>query len=152
MLEYLLHVLGWWLLSIVKFLFVPFAMILKPNSGEHWSWLETVIVSATGASIGIFIFYKFGDFIFNWLAKHLKTKKKIFTKRNRGFVRIKQKWGVKGLMVICALISVPVSSVLAAKLFRHDNTAMPRLVLAFWIWAVALSSLAVGMKKIGLSF
>jgi hypothetical protein len=152
MIEYLLHVIGWWLLSIVKFLFVPFAMILKPDVGEDWNWLETVIISATGASIGIWIFYKFGDFIFQWISKHFKTSRKTFTKRNRSFVRIKQKWGITGLMIICALISVPVSAMLAAKLFRHDNTAMARLVLAFWIWSVALSSIALGMKKIGLSF
>lgn len=91
MIEYLLHVIGWWLLSIVKFLFVPFAMILKPDVGEDWNWLETVIISATGASIGIWIFYKFGDFIFQWISKHFKTSRKTFTKRNRSFVRIKQK-------------------------------------------------------------
>ncbi len=152
MIEYLFAVLGWWLFSIVKFLFVPFGMMLKPDVGESWTWLETIIVSGTGASVGIFIFYKFGDYIFNWIAHHLKTKKKIFTKRNRGFIKIKQKWGISGLMAICAIISVPVSAVLAAKLFRHDNTALPKLILAFWIWAVALSSVALGMKKIGLSF
>jgi len=57
-----------------------------------------------------------------------------------------------GLVAISAIISVPVSSILAAKLFRHDNTALPKLILGFWIWAVALSSVALGMKKIGLSF
>lgn len=150
--EYLAGIIGWWLLSIVKFLFVPFGMLLKPDVGQEWNWIETIIVSGTGASLGVFIFYKFGDYIFNWIAHHLKTKKKIFTKRNRSFIRIKHKWGMLGLVAISAIISVPVSSILAAKLFRHDNTALPKLILGFWIWAVALSSVALGMKKIGLSF
>lgn len=152
MLEYLFHVLGWWLLSIVKFIFVPFGMLLKPDIGEEWSWIETIVVSGSGASVGLFIFFKFGDFIFNWISHHLKTKKKIFTKRNRSFIRLKQKWGFTGLMLIAPLISVPISAVVTAKLYRHSNTALPRLVVGFWLWAITLSSLAFGMKKIGLSF
>lgn len=150
--EYFFHAFVWWLVSVVKFLFVPFGMILKPDVGEQWSWMETIIISATGASFGVFVFFKFGDYIFNWLAHHLKTKRKIFTKRNRSFVRMKQRWGLIGLVLIAPLISVPVAAVITAKLYRHSNTALPKLILAFWAWAVILSSAAYGMKKIGLSF
>lgn len=152
MLDYFLKIVGWWLLTIVKFLFVPFGMLLKPAVGEEWSLVEVIFITSSGAALGVFIFFHFGDFIFNWLAHHLKTKKKIFNRRNRWFVRIKNRWGINGLMLIAGLISVPIASVLAAKLYRHNPNALPKMIIAFFLWSIALSSVAFGMKKIGLSF
>lgn len=150
--EYFFRILGWWMLTIVKFLFVPFGMLLKPESGEEWNLLEVILISSTGAALGVFIFFHFGEIIFGWLAHHLNTKKNIFNRRNRWIVRIKQRWGLKGLMLISGLISVPIASVIGAKLYRHNSTALPKLIIAFFCWSVVLSSLAFGMKKIGLSF
>lgn len=150
--DYFIKVLGWWLFSIVKFLFVPFGMTLKPDAGEDWSFLEVVTISSTGAALGVFIFFHFGEFIFSWLAHHFNTKRKIFNRRNRWFIRIKKRWGINGLMLISVLISVPIASVLAAKLYRHNPNALPKMIFAFFLWSIALSSIAFGMKKIGLSF
>lgn len=152
MIQYLLHAIGWALLSIVKFLIVPFAMILKPDIGESWNWIETIIITASGASVGVYVFYHFGNYIFSWFDKKFSSQRKKITKKNRFFVRLKQKRGLKGLMLISGLISVPLAAVLAARLFRHDNTVLAKIVLAFWIWAIALSSIAWMMKKTGLSF
>ncbi len=152
MLQYFLRVIGWWLLSMVKFLLVPFGMILKPDVGEHWSWAETILISSTGAALGVFIFFHFGEFIFSWLAHHLQRKKRVFTKRNRMFVRLKWRWGIMGLLVISGLISVPIAAVVGAKFYRHDSTALPKLIIAFLCWSVFLSSLAVGMKQMGIAF
>ncbi|MFM7233688.1 MAG: hypothetical protein ACKOZM_03800 [Flavobacteriales bacterium] len=150
--EYFLKVTGWWLLAIVKFLFVPFAMTLKPATGEHWSLFEVIAISSTGAALGVYIFFHSGELIFNWLAHHFNTKRKIFNKRNRLFIRIKQRWGIEGLMLISGLISVPIASVVAAKLYRHNPSALPKMIIAFFCWSVVLSTIAFGMKKIGLSF
>lgn len=150
--DYFLKVLGWWLFAIVKFLFVPFGMTLKPDAGEHWSFIEVVTISSTGAALGVFIFFHFGEFIFNWLGHHFNTKRKIFNGRNRWFIRIKKRWGINGLMLISVLISVPIASVLAAKLYRHNPNTLPKMIFGFFLWSIALSSIAFGMKKIGLSF
>lgn len=150
--DYFFKIAGWWLLTIVKFLFVPFGMMLKPAVGEEWSLFEVIMVTSTGAALGVFIFFHFGEFIFNWLAHHFNAKRKIFNRRNRWFIRIKKRWGINGLMLIAGLISVPIASVLAAKLYRHNPNALPKMIIAFFLWSVALSSLAFGMKKIGLSF
>ncbi len=148
MIAYFLKVIGWWLLTIVKFLLVPFGMLLKPQVGEHWSLLEVIGITSTGAALGVFIFYHFGEIIF----KRFSAKRKIFNRRNRWFIRVKQRWGFKGLMLISGLISVPIASMLAAKLYRHNPNALPKLIAAFFLWSIALSTLAYGMKKIGLSF
>jgi len=152
MLDYFLKIVGWWLLTIVKFLFVPFGMTLKPAVGEHWSLVEVILVTSTGAALGVFIFFHFGEFIFNWLAHHFNTKRKVFNKRNRWFIRLKKRYGINGLMLIAGLISVPIASVVAAKLYRHNPNALPKMIIAFFFWSVVLSTLAYGMKKIGLSF
>ena len=152
MLEYFLKIVGWWLLTIVKFLFVPFGMMLKPQVGEAWSLVEVILVTSTGAALGVFVFFHFGEFIFNWIGHHLKPSRKIFTKRNRWFIRLKWRYGINGLMAIAGLISVPIASVVAAKLYRHNPNALPKMIIAFFIWSVVLSSLAFGMKKIGLTF
>jgi|JI10StandDraft_1071094.scaffolds.fasta_scaffold413017_2 uncharacterized membrane protein YdjX (TVP38/TMEM64 family) len=152
MLEYAFKVFGWWMLSVVKFLFVPFGMILKPDSGETWSWLEAILVSSTGAALGVFIFFHFGEYIFSWLAHHFNSKRKIFNRRNRWFIRVKKRWGLNGLLLISGLISVPIASVVGAKLYRHNSTALPKLIIAFFCWSIVLSSAAYGMKMIGLSF
>src|SRR5690606_32676777 len=89
MLHYLLKIFGWWLLSIVKFLVVPFAMILKPDIGEHWNWLETVIITGSGASMGVYIFYHFGDYIFKWIsARFSSNNKTTYPKQYKKFIRI----------------------------------------------------------------
>jgi len=152
MLEYLLRVVGWWMLAIVKFLFVPFGMLLKPDVGEHWTWIEVIMVSSTGAALGVFIFFHFGEIIFNWFAHHFNTKRRVFTRRNRWFIRVKKRWGLNGLLMISGLISVPIAAMLGAKLYRHNSTALPKLIIAFFCWSVALSSAAYGMKMIGISF
>ena len=152
MLEYFLKIVGWWLLTIVKFLFVPFGMMLKPQVGEAWSLVEVILVTSTGAALGVFVFFHFGEFIFNWISHHFKSSRKIFTKRNRWFIRLKWRYGINGLMAIAGLISVPIASVVAAKLYRHNPNALPKMIIAFFIWSVVLSSLAFGIKKIGLTF
>jgi hypothetical protein len=150
--HYLLKVFGWWMLTIVKFLFVPFTMILKPDVGEQWSWMETILVTSTGAALGVFIFFHFGEIIFSWLAHHFNAKKQIFNRRNRWFIRVKKRWGLNGLLLIAGLISVPIASVVGAKLYRHNSTALPKLIIAFFCWSVVLSSAAYGLKAAGISF
>lgn len=150
--EYALRVFGWWMLTIVKFLLVPFGMILKPEVGEDWTLIEVILISSTGAALGSFIFFHFGEIIFTWLAHHFNRKRRIFTRRNRWFIRVKKRWGLNGLLLISGLISVPIASVIGAKLYRHNETALPKLIIAFFCWSVILSTMAYGMKHIGFSF
>lgn len=144
MLAYFVKVLGWWLASIVKFLFTPFVMITNPGS-EHWSFIEIILITSSGAALGVFLFYHFGE----WILKHWpfgKGKKKIFTPTRRRIISLKNKMGIKGLMLVCGLISVPVSAMLCARYFKHDPTAMAKLILGFCLWSVVLTSLAYAIR------
>ncbi len=148
---YFFKILGWYGMVLLKFLFTPFLMILNPGGHETWTWAETILIVSTGAALWAFVFFHFGEFIFNWLSHHLNSKRRIFTRRNRWFVRIKKRWGLKGLLLISGVISVPIASVLCAKLYRHNSTALPKLIIAFFAWTVVLTSIAFGMKMIGKS-
>ncbi|MFN0032659.1 MAG: hypothetical protein ACKVOR_10915 [Flavobacteriales bacterium] len=118
---------------------------------EHWSYLETLGIVSSGAALWAFIFFHFGEYIFGWLATHFGTKRRKFTRRNRWFVRVKRRWGLKGLLLISGLISVPIASVICAKLYRHNSTALPKLIIAFFVWTVVLTSAAYGMKILGMN-
>ncbi len=150
MVSYLLMALGWWGMTLIKFVLTPFFMIFNPGGDEHWSWLETIAIVSSGAAMWAFVFFHFGEYIFSWIAKHFQKNKKVFGRRSRWFIKIKQKWGLKGLLVISGLLSVPIASVLCAKLYHHNNTALPKLIIAFFVWTVFLTSLAWGMNQIGL--
>ncbi len=148
MLEYFSKVFGWWLLSILKFVIAPFAMILNPGGKEHWSFLETILICGSGAAIGTFIFFHFGEYIFNWTAHHLRRPKKVFTRINRRIIKIKWRYGFRGLVFFSVIISVPLASILAAKFYRHRKKVIPKLMFGFFIWSVALSILAYFFKTV----
>jgi uncharacterized membrane protein YdjX (TVP38/TMEM64 family) len=140
MLEYLLEILGWWALSIVKFIATPFIMMFQPD--DKWTFIETVLISSSGAALGTFIFYHFGEIMFNWWAHHFPKKRKKMTRINRWIVKMKLKYGIKGILMIAGLISVPISAMVVARLYRHNPNSLPKLIIAFFVWSISLTSLA----------
>ncbi|MFI5220013.1 MAG: hypothetical protein ACHQNT_11050 [Bacteroidia bacterium] len=146
--EYFYKIFGWWILTIIKFVFTPFIMIINPGGKLHWSFLETILICASGAAIGTFIFFHFGEYIFNWMAQHLRRPKKIFTRINRRIIKVKWKYGFRGLIMLSVIISVPLASIVAAKFYRHDKRALPKLITGFFLWSVALSIIAYFIKVI----
>ena len=148
MVQYFSKIFGWWLLAILKFVIAPFVMIINPGGKEHWSFVETILICGSGAAIGTFIFFHFGEYIFNWMAHHLKRPKKVFTRLNRRIIKIKWRYGFRGLVFFSVLISVPLASILAAKFYRHRRKVLPKLMIGFFVWSVALSMVAYFFKII----
>jgi membrane protein DedA with SNARE-associated domain len=140
MMDYLFDVAGMWLLSIVKFIATPFVMLMRPD--QKWSFLETILITSSGAALGSFVFYHFGEIIFNWWAHHFPKKRKKMTRMNRWIVNMKMKYGLKGILFIAGLISVPISAMVVARLYRHQATALPKLIIAFFVWSSVLTTLA----------
>lgn len=132
------EIAGWWLLSIVKFLLTPSSMI-----AAGYSYLETVLISSSGAALGAFIFYNGGERIF---ALFKSKKKKIFTSGNRRLVRIKTRMGIRGLMMVSVFLSVPISSLLAARFFHTERSTLPLMILGFFLWSLLLTGLSWGVR------
>jgi hypothetical protein len=141
MIQYLFEIIGWWLLAIVKFLFTPSAMI-----AAGYTYLEVLVVSASGACMGVLIFFYAGERIFSLF----KSKKpgKIFTPGRRRIIRLKSRFGIKGLMLFSAFLSVPISSILAARYFRHERSTVPMMMIGFGVWAVILTTLSWAVRYV----
>jgi len=138
-----LEVIWWMLMSIVKFLFVPSLMIAR-GAG----FLLTVITATSGAFLGIQIFFHFGKFLMrHWTAwmtslRPNRPPAPIFTPARRRMVRMRDKFGILGLLLISGLISVPVTSMIAAKFYNRVPAVTAWLTLAFAAWAVVLAGLS----------
>ncbi|MBS1582341.1 MAG: hypothetical protein JST66_09100 [Bacteroidetes bacterium] len=133
--------------GVVKFLF---SAIVSYKFGN--TYLETVLLTAAGGCIGTVVFYKAGGQVMEWFRlRHLRrvarakargrAPHRVFTRTNRLIVRIKRGYGIKGLAALAPpVLSIPVTSVLAAKYFRHDRRTLPLLLSSVVIWSFVLSA------------
>lgn len=138
-----LEYLGWFFLTVVKFLITPSTMI-----GLGYSWLGTIITVFVSAFIGFNCFYYFGEVMFQYLAKKRKRPGKTFGRMNRFIVGMKMKYGLLGLGLISGLISVPIAGLLASRYFRTEKKTVPTFSLAFLFWTVLLTSISWVVKYI----
>lgn len=140
---YLAELLGWWFLAVVKFLFLPWLMIIVSGKG----FLETVLVSWSGAAIGVLLISFIGKRLFKYLSERGRRKgKRAVTRGRRRIVGVKRRFGLSGLLAISGLISVPVATLLAIKYYNHVSGLRIKLILAFGAWSALLSALAVFIK------
>lgn len=133
--------LGFLLLAIVKFLFAPSIMTFAPGD---YSILTVIFTTSAGAAVGTVVFYYFGMQLFKWVASlSVKRKpRKTFTPLRRRILKVKDKYGIKGLMLLSGLISVPIAALLAAKYFGHNKETPLYLILGFFIWSIFLTSIS----------
>lgn len=133
------------LLAVVKFIITPFT--IYATGKESIQFGEVVLTTGTGAAFGVLLFYYGGTYLFKWMG-HLKSKKKkpVFTKGRRRIIFIKNKFGLIGFIAISVVISVPITSLLAAKFFKHNRFTPLWLICGFMIWSFILSSAAYYIK------
>ncbi len=133
-------------MSVLKF----FISGLVSYGFDH-TFMETLLLTAAGASVGTFAFFRLGKRVIEWfrlryvrrraerLARGLAPKR-IFTRTNRMIVRVKRSYGLLGIALLPPILSVPITAVIAAKYFRHDPRALPVLMSAVIAWSVVLST------------
>lgn len=131
---------GWMFAAVLKFVVTPSLMIAR-----GLDWWQTVAVTSAGAGIGVAIFFRFGKWLFAAWAHVTERKgkvRRVFTPGRRRIVRMRRRFGVWGLLAVSGLISVPISSLLAAKYYQSDARMPWMLILAFVLWAVLLTTLS----------
>lgn len=123
------------------------------SHGLGFGFWETFLFTSIGGSIGVFFFYRFSG----WLMKRARLRrlhraiaehhgvrrpaKRIFTKRNRWIIRLKQGNGLKGLAALTPVVlTIPVGSIIAARYFKHDRRTLPALISSVVIQAMAISA------------
>ncbi len=135
-------------LSAVKFLFAPSISV-----AAGFSLIETILITSSGGMFGITAFYYFGHFIIKsidrWrLGKNPTQTKKVFTKKNKIIVKLKDRFGLIGLVIVTpALISIPIGCVVAAKFYYDNKLTYPMLLISTAIWSVVLSIVSISIKS-----
>ncbi|WKZ67272.1 MAG: hypothetical protein QY325_04945 [Flavobacteriales bacterium] len=132
--------------SIVKFLFAA-----AVSYGFQHTFAQTVLLLALGGAIGTVVFYLLGLRLLRWLQRrslHRRAARiaqglpprKVFTRTNRFIVRVKRTYGLIGLAVMPPILSIPITSLVAAKYYGHDRRTLPYLLSAVVAWSVVLST------------
>ncbi|MEZ4757068.1 MAG: hypothetical protein R2817_09590 [Flavobacteriales bacterium] len=134
------------LTAMVKFLF---AGLLSYSLGYGIGL--TILLTACGGLAGMLVFYFTGTQLLEVLRRRYVRRnaerlarglqpRRVFTRTNRWIVRVKQRYGIRGLAAFAPpTLSVPVTALLAAKYFRHQRSTLPTLLLSVAVWSVVLS-------------
>lgn len=157
--ELILKQLSILLISAVKFL------VGAPTSYLFgYSYIHTILNTTFGGWIGVLFFYYSGRWIFSrfpsWKRKlrrfyhkligapvnlqhsfHFAQPKKVFTKRNRTIVNIRNKFGFPGLIILTpVLLSIPIGTFLILKYYSHRRDLLGWLSLSVMLWSVVIST------------
>lgn len=110
---------------------------------------ESIIFGFVSGSVGNVLFIYAGGFINRMIDKVVlyfrKNKspkpKKIFTKKNRRFVRIKNSYGLFGLALITpTIISIPVGNFLATRFFHNKGKILLYMCASVLAWTLVIST------------
>lgn len=104
----------------------------------NFNFAETVLWTNVGGILGIYFFTYLSDKIIEWWKRTFRKKrKKIFTKKNRRIVKIKQSYGLIGIALITPLLlSIPVGTFLMVRYYPRNKFKIAALIASNIIWSV----------------
>ena len=114
----------------------------------EFSFAETILWTNVGGIAGIYFFAFLSGKLISWWNQTFRISKrqnkedeqkhkKIFTKKNRRIVRIKQKYGLPGIAFITPLLlSIPVGVFLVVRYYRNSRSKFFYLIASNVIWSV----------------
>ncbi|MGW8314885.1 MAG: hypothetical protein ACWGNV_04735 [Bacteroidales bacterium] len=132
------------LLSAVKFAMTFPLAILQ----FQFSFFETILWTNIGGVVGIYFFAFLSEKLISWWNRTFRRsepptttndqkEKRIFTRRNRRIVRIKQRYGLIGIAVSTPfLLSIPVGAFLVVRYYPHAHSRFLYLIFANLLWSV----------------
>ena len=136
---------------ILIFLFAAtkFAMalgyMLLPTT--NYNYFEIVTTLIAGGTTGVVVFYYSMGWINKLINKLLpqKKNKKVFTKGNRRFISIKNKYGLIGISALTpVLLSIPIGCFLASRFYAGKKTTIPIMIAGIIFWAFVLPLIRLG--------
>ncbi len=116
-------------LSGLKFIFGPALGVIA----YELPLIPVILLTAFGMMTTIYLFTFFGDEIRAFLQRFRKKKRRVFTKRNRQFVKIWRRFGLKGVCLLTPLILTPPGGGLLINVLGTKKS----LILK-WMWISAL--------------
>jgi hypothetical protein len=120
------------------------------------SFLDTLIYTNIGGILGTLISVYFSGFLLKlwidyWPKKFnfQRKEQKIFTKRNRWFVKIKLKYGLFGIVILSpVLLSIPLGSFLTVKYYGIKKTNIIWLIAGQVFWSLVYTLFYTRVKMI----
>jgi hypothetical protein len=137
------------LLCTVKFIAGVPALYLLTN----WDFLPLFTVSWLAGSTGVFAFLFLEEGlvkIWTLIRKAVfpsrdtqpKPRKKVFSRQSRTLVKIIRRYGLPGIAFITpTIISIPVGTLLAGRLFENNKVIFLYLSASVMLWSAILSAL-----------
>ncbi len=119
--------------------------ILGPTAGvaNDLPLVSIILLTACGMMTTIYLFTFFGTEIRNF-AFRFRKKNRVFSKRNRRFVKIWRKFGLEGVCLLTPLILTPPGGGLLANLLAPDKK---KLIKWMWISALGWSTIISALVK-----
>ena len=114
-------------LSGLKFIFGPTFGV-----ANELPLIAIILLTAGGMMATVYLFTFFGNDIRRFALRFRKNPK-VFSKRNRQFVKIWRKFGLEGVCILTPLVLTPPGGALLANLLGTD-----RRKLLKWMWVSAL--------------
>jgi hypothetical protein len=129
--------------SAVKFAMTFPLAIMK----FQFSFLETILWTNVGGILGIYFFAFLSERIIAWWNRTFRKRstfrdrhsadKKIFTRRNRRIIRIKQQYGLIGIAVTTPLLlSIPVGTFLVVRYYHSRRIKFTYLIISNIVWSL----------------
>ncbi|MEM9325629.1 MAG: hypothetical protein AAGA85_08235 [Bacteroidota bacterium] len=124
-------------LSTLKFIFGPALGLTYGLSIP-----ETIFFNTLGMVTPAYLLRIFGDRMRQLYRRwFIRKDQRIFTKRNRTFVRVWRRWGLPGVAFLVPLILMPIPGAIIANTFSTDTRPYIR-----WLWLFgALYSLGASL-------
>ena len=114
----------------------------------EFSFAETILWTNVGGIIGIYFFAFLSEKLLAWWKRAFRRsnrhiledeqqEKKIFTRKNRRIVRIKQKYGLFGIALTTPfLLSIPVGVFLVVRYYHTSKSKFLYLIASNLFWSV----------------
>ncbi len=134
------EIISVFLMSAIKFFAAPW---LAKTFG--FGYLQTIVITSIGGILGVFVFFNLGARIVRFFPnffKPINKNRKIFTKKNKLYVKIIRDYGLFGIAIFSPiLISIPVGSFLAARFFeKQKKMTLLIMSMAVILWSVSIST------------
>lgn len=136
------------ILLTILFSSVKFAMTFPVAVMQfEFSFFETILWTNVGGILGIYFFAFLSDKLIAWWNRNFRKSrskgsdesgdKKVFTKRNRRIVRIKQKYGLIGIALSTPIVlSIPLGTFLVVRYYRSSRTKFLYLIVSNLAWSI----------------
>lgn len=134
------------ILSVISLSSVKFLFAAPTSIALGFNFIETVILCIIGGSLGVLVFTFSSQYVYkiiDFTTKPFRSKKKISKKKNGNQLaeKIAKKYGLVGLSIVTpSIISIPIGTLLAIKLFPDKKKVISFLIFSVIIWALILAS------------